>query len=119
MKRFSYFLLILFFIIGIYPALVYAFLERHDEYLSVANIYKYRLINSIAWFLSLLFALWLLKYSTKKQNHFVLIGAMYGIASLMYDVIVVQITGGLLLITIMLKIYFKLFPEDRFWQKRS
>jgi hypothetical protein len=42
---------------------------------------------------------------------------MYGLASLMYDVTFVQIIGAILLLSTMFKIYFKLFPEDKFWVK--
>jgi hypothetical protein len=112
-----YLLLVLVFIIGIFSGFVYVFFERRDLIVNLGADFKYRIYNSLYYFLSLMFAMWLLKYSTKKQNDFVLTAMMYGIASLIYDVISVQIIGGILLLTAMLKIYFKLFPEDKFWQK--
>jgi hypothetical protein len=118
MKRFLYHLLLFFvFIIGIYTGFIYAFFERHDLVMSLGNVFKYHIYNSFTYFLSLMVALWLLKYSSHRHNDFLLIGAMYGLASLMYDVIFVQIVGAILLLSAMLKVYFKLFPEDKFWVK--
>jgi hypothetical protein len=118
MKRLLFrLLLILVFVIGIYPGVVYAFIEQHQLILSTGADFKYRIYNSIYYFLSLLVVMWLLKYSTKRQKDFVLIGGMYGIASLIYDVVFVQVVGGILLLMVLLKIYFKLFPEEKIWQK--
>lgn len=118
MKRFLYHLLLFFvFIIGIYTGFIYAFFERHDLVASLSNIFKYHIYNSLTYFLSLMVALWLLKYSSNRQNDFLLIGVMYGLASLMYDVTFVQIIGAILLLSAMLKFYFRLFPEDKIWVK--
>jgi hypothetical protein len=117
MKRLLYnLLLILVFAIGNFSGVIYGLFERH-ELITPTGGYRYRVYNGIYYFLSLLFVMWLLKYSAKRQKDFILIGGMYGIASLIYDVVSVQIIGGLLLLTVLLKIYFKLFPEDKFWQK--
>lgn len=118
MKWFLYHLLLFFvFIIGIYTGFIYAFFGRHDLVASLSNVFKYHIYNSLTYFLSLMVELWLLKYSSNRQNDFLLIGVMYGLASLMYDVTFVQIIGAILLLSTMFKIYFKLFPEDKFWVK--
>jgi hypothetical protein len=112
-KLLYYLLLVVIFLIGIFSGVAYV--AQHYD-LSSNQTFQYHIYNSLYYFLSLIVELWLLKYSAKRQKDFVLIGAMYGIASLIYDVILVQIIGGILLLTVILKIYFKLFPEDKFWQ---
>jgi hypothetical protein len=116
-KVLYYFLHFIIFIIGIYPGFVYAWLEPKNPPLTYSVVYKYGLINSLFYFLSLIVALLLLKQSQKKERDFRLIGIMYGVASLMYDVTSVKVIGGILLIATMLKIYFRLFPNDKFWER--
>jgi hypothetical protein len=117
MKKLLYYLLIfIVFLVGNACGADYALLERHDE-MDLNNYFKYHVYNAFYYFLSLIVVLWLLKYSRNRQKDFMLIGGMYGIASLFYDVLTVELVGGVLLITVLLKTYFKLFPEDRFWRK--
>ena len=115
-KVFYYLLLVIVFLVGNYCGVIYALAERHDE-MSLNNVYKYHAYNAFYYFLSLIVVLWLLKYSRNRKKDFVLLGGMYGIASLFYDVFFVQLVGGVLLVIVLLKTYFNLFPEDKFWQK--
>jgi hypothetical protein len=113
MKSFFYYLVHFFvFIYSITTAFFYAFLERIDRQVTDNVVYKYRLLNSLSYFSALIFAIWLLKFSRNKQRDFKLICIWYGVASLIFDVPVVQILGGLLIVTAIVKLYFSLFPKE-------
>lgn len=115
-----YFLMLLVFLMGIYPGLIYGWIERsQDPPLTASAHDRYEIICDFCYFSSLFVILLLLKPASRKKGLFTATAIVYGLFSVLYSSILVKVAGALLLLVGFLRLYSWLFPDSQLWYKRN
>lgn len=107
-----YFLSIIIFLGGFYPAFVLAFLQNDLNLISESSLIKWNRINDILFFISLIVNLSIQYKDIRVEIRFYLVSFLYGVSSIIYDDLIIKVSGGLLLALLFLVKFFDMYQES-------